>query len=52
MERDDQYEAWYQAEMELQRMMEEALDRIENNKATKEDVMLLRYACGLGKGSE
>lgn len=49
--RDDQYEAWHQAELELQRMMEEALDRIERNSATKEDVTLIRYACGL-KGSE
>jgi hypothetical protein len=52
MERDDQYEAWHQAELELQRMMEEAIGRIEKNAATKEDVTLMRYACGLGKRSE
>jgi len=49
MERDDQYEAWHQAELELQKMMEEALGRISSNQATDEDVTLMRYACGLGK---
>jgi hypothetical protein len=52
MDRDDQFEAWHQAELELQKMMEEALERMEKNAATKEDVTLMRYACGLGKGSK
>lgn len=47
MDRDDQYEAWHQAELELQEMLEEALTRVELNKATAYDVTLLRYACGL-----
>lgn len=51
MDRDDQYEAWYQAELELQQMLEEALDRVSRNEATAEDVTLLRYACGLNKGN-
>ena len=51
MDRDDQYEAWHQAELELQEMLEEALKRIERNEATADDVTLVRYACGLGKGS-
>lgn len=52
MDRDDQYEAWHQAELELQEMLEEALKRIECNKATTEDVTLVRYACGLGNRRE
>lgn len=52
MDRDDAYEAWQQAELELQQMLEESLERIERNEATAEDVTLVRYACGLGKRSE
>jgi hypothetical protein len=52
MERDDQYEAWHQAELEFQKMMEEALGRISSNQATDEDVTLMRYACGIGKKGE
>jgi len=48
MDRDDQYEAWHQAELELQQMLDEALNRVERNEATTEDVTLLRYACGFG----
>jgi hypothetical protein len=49
MEIDDAYEAAYQAELELQQMLEEALQRIQRNEATNEDVSLMRYACGLGE---
>ena len=52
MDRDDAYEAWHQAELELQQMLEEALERIAHNEATTDDVTLVRYACGLGKRSE
>jgi len=52
MDRDDQYEAWHQAELELQQMLQEALSRIETNSATKDDVALMRYACGLKQRSE
>jgi hypothetical protein len=48
MDIDDAYEAAYQAELELQQMLEEALQRVQRNEATKEDVSLVRYACGLG----
>lgn len=48
MERDDQYETWHQAELELQQMLHEALKRVENNEATEADVDLLHYACGFG----
>ena len=47
MDRDDQYEAWHQAELEFQQMLEEALERVSRNEATTDDVTLLRYACGL-----
>lgn len=47
MDRDDAYEAWYQAELEMQQMLEEAIERISRNEATTEDVTLVRYACGL-----
>ena len=46
---DDAYEAAYQAELELQQMLEEALQRVERKEATKEDISILRYACGLGR---
>jgi len=49
MDRDDQYEAWHQAELELQEMLRETLSRVERNEATKEDVDLLHYACGFGQ---
>jgi hypothetical protein len=52
MDRDDQFEAWHQAELELQQMLQEALGRMETNSATKEDVALMRYACGLNERSE
>lgn len=52
MDRDDQYEAFHQAELELQQMLEEALERVKANKATADDVTLVRYACGLTKESE
>jgi hypothetical protein len=49
MDIDDAYEAAYQAELELQQMLEEALQRVKKHEATEEDVSLLRYACGLGR---
>lgn len=52
MDRDDQYEAWHQAELELQQMLEEALQRIERKEATTDDITLVRYACGLPKGEK
>jgi hypothetical protein len=52
MDRDDAYEAWHQAELELQQMLEEALERVTRNEATAEDVTLICYACGLEKRSE
>lgn len=47
MDRDDAYEAWHQAELELQQMLEEALKRVSRNEATADDVKLLSYACGI-----
>ena len=52
MDRDDQYEAWHQAMLELEQMLDEALERVATNTATADDVTLLRYACGLGKGND
>jgi hypothetical protein len=40
---------YHQANLELQQMLEDALNRAEAGKATADDWNLIRYGCGLKK---
>lgn len=42
---------FHQANLELQQMLEEALDRAQAGEATADDWNLIRYGCGLQKRS-